>query len=95
MDDYQAVRDAGTKMLAIDRLIHEFHYSNGANPGRPTRPAGVNLIVGDLEEVVAFLDELSGFSLPPSMRETEQQWRRNYASTDWPRFLKARSEASP
>jgi hypothetical protein len=81
-------------MLAIDRLIHEFHYSNKHQPDQPTRPAGVNLIVGDLEDVVRFLDELSGMDLSQAMRETEQVWRRRYESTYWPRFL-ARKSGQP
>lgn len=84
---YEQARDPKTKMLAIDRLIHEFHYSNRQKPDQPTRPAGVNLIVGDLAEVVAFLDELSGLNLPSPMRETEQDWRRKYQSTCWPSLL--------
>ena len=85
-------RDPIEKMLAIDRLIHEFHYSNRNQPDQPTRPAGVNLIVGDLEDVVRFLDELSGLDLPKDMRETDQNWRNKYESTYWPQFLKTRSE---
>ena len=58
------------KMLAIDRVIHEFHYSSKAEPDRPTRAAGVNLISGRLDDVVTFLNELSGLNLPRSMRAT-------------------------
>jgi hypothetical protein len=47
------------KMAAIDRLIHEFHYSFKPLPDVPTRPVGVNLIEGHLEDVIAFLDELT------------------------------------
>lgn len=90
--DYHRARDPVAKMLAIDRLIHEFHYSNRKHPDQPTRPAGVNLIVGDLEEVVRFLDELSGLDLPQDMRATEQEWRRKYQSTYWPGFLANRSD---
>jgi hypothetical protein len=82
-------------MLAIDRLIHQFHYSNKHAPDQPTRPAGVNLIVGDLADVVAFLDELSGLNLPPQLRATDEDWRRRYASTYWPQFLKPRPSANP
>ena len=47
------------KMAAIDRLIHEFHYSYQSMPDLPTRPVGVNLIEGHLEDVIAFLNELT------------------------------------
>jgi len=77
------------KALAIDRVIHEFHYSLRDQPDRPTRPAGVNLIVGDWQDVVAFLDELSGLDLPADMRGTTEQWPALYASTYWPQFLES------
>jgi transposase-like protein len=90
---YETARDPRTKALAIDRLIHEFHYSNRQRPDQPTRPAGVNLIVGDLEDVVQFLDELSGLNLPVPMRATETEWREKYAATYWPHFLRSRGTA--
>ena len=89
--DYRKAADPIKRMLAIDRLIHEFHYSNRNQPDQPTRPAGVNLIVGDLADVVRFLDELSGLELPQAMRETEQVWRSNYEATYWPQFLKKKT----
>ena len=52
----------------------------------------MNLIVGDLEDVVAFLDELSGLDLSKDMRENEKMWRSKYESTYWPQFLKKRNE---
>ncbi len=56
---YQSSRTLQEKMLAIDRLIHEFHYSFHELPDLPTRPAGVNLIQGNLKSVIALLDELT------------------------------------
>ena len=90
--DYPKAGDPIKRMLAIDRLIHEFHYSYRNHPDQPTRPAGVNLIVGDLEDVVQFLAELSGLDLPQDMRKTEQVWRSKYESTYWPQFLNKKSE---
>ena len=46
------------KMLAIDRLIHQFHYSLIPRH-TPARPAGVNLIEGSLEDVMTLLEELA------------------------------------
>ena len=46
------------KMLAIDRLIHQFHYSLIPRH-TPARPAGVNLIEGSLEDVMSLLEELA------------------------------------
>ena len=46
-------------MLAIDRLIHEFHYSLRQPRDLPTRPVGVNLIQGRLRDVITFLNTLT------------------------------------
>lgn len=72
------------KLLAIDRLIHEFHYGLKNDPGRPV---AVNLLVGKIEEVVAFLDELSGMTDTPDITRTHQEWKAKYDSTSWPGFL--------
>jgi len=61
------------KMLAIDRLIHEFHYSYQAIPDLPSRPVGVNLIQGKLTDVIAFLNELT-FGAQPDIHA---EWQRN------------------
>jgi uncharacterized CHY-type Zn-finger protein len=87
---YESARIPKDKMLLIDRVIHEFHYSLRSDPIRPTRPAGVNLIVGQLEDVVNFLDELSGLNLPVPLQETHAEWHTKYGSTYWPDFLKSR-----
>jgi hypothetical protein len=84
---YLAARSAREKMLAVDRLIHEFHYSARVLPDQPTRPVGVNLIQGKLASVLQFLDELSG--LPPTRAEqasVREEWERNverYRNIDW------------
>jgi hypothetical protein len=78
MKAYLAARTAREKMLAIDRLIHEFHYSARVRPDQPTRPVAVNLIQGRLRSALEFLDELSG--LPPTCSELahiRQQWEHN------------------
>ena len=92
---YERAGSPKEKMLAIDRVIHEFHYSLRGQPDRPTRPAGVNLIVGDLEDVAHFLDDLSGLDLPAPLRETTNDWRQKFQSTYWPQFLRNRQPASP
>lgn len=75
------------KMLAIDRLIHEFHYSAKIRPDQPTRPAGVNLIEGNLASVITFLDELGGLTPGlPGVASTRHQWRetlRKFQQVDW------------
>jgi len=92
IDAFANARNPTEKMLAIDRVIHEFHYSARNEPERPTRPAGVNLIVGDLEDVVVFLDALSGLNPPEPLRETHEAWRMKYDSTYWPEVLSNEQE---
>lgn len=62
------------RMLAIDRLIHEFHYSLRADPSVPTRPAAVNLIDGRLTDIVPFLDALTEGIVTPEMVGTRRAW---------------------
>ena len=57
--NFPLARTPQAKMAAVDRLIHEFHYSYQSLPDLPTRPVGVNLIEGHLEDVIAFLDALT------------------------------------
>jgi hypothetical protein len=59
VEHYPRLRDPREKMLAVDRLIHEFHYSFRDRPRMPSRPVGPNLIKGKLDEVIALLDELT------------------------------------
>lgn len=89
VDDYPRARTPQAKMTAIDVVIHSFHYSLRDQPDLPTRPAGVNLIVGKLADVVVFLDELSGLDLPAHMQKTDRIWRERYASTYWGELSKA------
>ena len=46
------------KMFLIDRLIHSFHWS--LKEDQPARSAANNLIEGNHDQVVAFLDQLNG-----------------------------------
>lgn len=61
------------KMFLIDRLIHSFHWSLKEN--LPARSVANNLIEGDHDQVVEFLDKLSGLDneRKESWRETMQQ----------------------
>jgi predicted RNA-binding Zn-ribbon protein involved in translation (DUF1610 family) len=72
---YPRSADAQTKMLLIDRLIHEFHYSNKKVPGQPTRSVGPNLISGKLTDILRFLDELSNNLNTGILRETDEDWK--------------------
>jgi hypothetical protein len=64
---------ARAKMLAIDALIHGFHYF--FKTGGPTRPVAVNLIEGRLNEVIDFLDELTyGPQSADGLIQKKQEW---------------------
>jgi hypothetical protein len=81
---YPRARTPREKMLAIDHLIHAFHYSLRQQPDLPTRPAGVNLIAGKATDVVQFLDELTyGDGTPPEVVEERAVWRRGVRETYW------------
>jgi ribosomal protein S18 acetylase RimI-like enzyme len=80
--DYTAAQTPQAKMLAVDRLIHEFHYSYRPRPDIPTRSVSVNLIEGKLADVIQFLDELTaGQELPPERQAAYAEWRKNVEST--------------
>ena len=55
---YPNTRTYKDKMLLIDKLIHSFHWNLKLN--LPNRSAANNLIEGNHDQVVAFLDQLSG-----------------------------------
>ncbi|HZO91636.1 MAG TPA: hypothetical protein VFB38_25160 [Chthonomonadaceae bacterium] len=84
---FERARSPREKMLAIDRVIHEFHYYNQA----PSRATGVNLIEGRLTDVLAFLDTLTyGEGSTPGTKVTQQEWRSKLKTTIWPGILSAR-----
>jgi len=65
---YSPILGYKEKMLIIDRLIHSFHWSIKEN--LPARSAANNLIEGSHDEVVVFLDKLSGID-----PENKSSWR--------------------
>lgn len=74
---WERARTVRDKMLAVDRLIHRWHWETAAE--RPSfglgRPTGVNLIEGNRKQVLALLDSLTygaGSSADPATRE---RWR--------------------
>ena len=88
LKSYRQARAPKDKMLAIDRVIHEFHYSLRELPDQPTRAAGVNLIDGKLGDVIVFLDQLSGMDLPDAFRDNYRAWRDKQDSICWDDILK-------
>ncbi|MBN1979479.1 MAG: hypothetical protein JW918_18940, partial [Anaerolineae bacterium] len=86
--EFRAARRPQQKMLAIDRLIHEFHYSLRAQPDLPCRPVGVNLIQGKLMDVVQFLDELTyGQGTTEGLEENRAAWLEEMAKVPWIDFV--------
>ncbi len=69
------------KMLAIDRLIHSFHWELVKNPGRTV---ATNLIYAKNKlEVLTFLDTLScGESSTPGLQEGKKEWERKLELSD-------------
>ena len=58
LHDYPQARTAAERMLCIDQLIHSFHLSLWS--GKAGRSFANNLIEGSHDQVVEFLDRLSG-----------------------------------
>ena len=81
---YTRARTPKSKILAIDRLIHEFHYSLRTAPDTPTRAAAVNLIEGKLTDVVRFLDELTyGEAAKEQLESRRHEWRATLGRQLW------------
>ena len=78
VDNYPGLREASQKMLAVDHLIHAFHYSVLERPDLPSRPVAPNLIQGKLEEVVVFLNELTFDAGRPGLEAERQAWKNEY-----------------
>ena len=75
---YPLCASRGEKMLAIDRLIHEFHWNLVAEGQErvPHKPAGVNLLRGTTTQVVQLLNELTyGEHTPEELLERYAWWR--------------------
>jgi hypothetical protein len=86
--EFRAAQRPQQKMLAIDRLIHEFHYSLRAQPDLPCRPVGVNLIQGKLMDVIQFLDELTyGQQTTEGLEENRAAWLKEVAKIPWIGFV--------
>ncbi len=76
---YPKCRSREEKILAIDRLIHEFHWFliEEDQPARGNKPAAVNLLRGNIIQVYSFLNELTyGENTPPELLERKEWWLR-------------------
>lgn len=74
IDQFPGAQKPPEKMLLIDLLIHGFHHF--LRSGRTRRPAGVNLIDGNLQSVIEFLDRLTyGSGSTPGLQQNLLEWR--------------------
>jgi len=74
---YPQCRTREEKILAIDRLIHEFHWfiMKEDQPARGNKPAAVNLLRGNIAQVYGMLNELTyGENTPPELLERKDWW---------------------
>jgi hypothetical protein len=78
---YPHFQSAREKILAIDLLIHEFHWillkeSQEGPVSVPHKPAGLNLLQGSTQQIIEFLNELTyGASTPPELLTHREWWR--------------------
>ena len=84
IQSFDRARDHRQKLIAIDRVIHEFHYSLRKEPDLPTRAAAVNLIDGRLSDVMAFLDSLTyGDASIPEMADARTSYQHEVQRLPW------------
>jgi len=71
--DFERAATPQQKMLAIDRLIHAIH--GGVAQGYAGRPAAVNVLHGNIREILALLDGLAyGHGTTPGLPEGRTAW---------------------
>ena len=80
---FSADRTPQERTILIDQLIHGFHWYYKTHA--PTRPVAINLIEGRLNEVVAFLENLScGDKSTAGVAENYAQWDKHIeVHSDW------------
>ena len=77
INEYERPASPEKRMLQVDRLIHEFHYSLKSNPEQPTRSVGPNLLGANLTAAMKFLDELSGITGDNAeLRNNADNWQK-------------------
>jgi hypothetical protein len=79
---FPATQSPRGRMVLIDSLLHRFHWEqDGVADGRP---GATSLIEGKMQDVVAFLDNLSyGDAIPPDIERTREEWRRKWRENSW------------
>ena len=79
IDTYPRCQTKNAKILAIDQLIHDFHWilvPQQRDEAFVGKPAGVNLLQGSTTQVLELLDNLSYSQTSTSeLLEERQKWR--------------------
>jgi len=80
VETYPKCSNIREKIVAIDLLIHEFHWimigeSQAEQMLVPHKPAGVNLLQGSSQQIVEFLNELTyGQNTSPDLLANREWW---------------------
>jgi hypothetical protein len=86
---YPHCKTAREKILAIDLLIHEFHWnlvkeSQDGPVSEPHKPAGLNLLQGSTQQIIEFLNELTyGANTPPELLANREWWLSQKPIVKW------------
>ena len=70
----RALDDPHRRMMAIDDLIHRFHWEM---IGEPTRPVAVNYIKGKMGEIKRLIWALAGQAMSGERAENMLRWQQN------------------
>jgi hypothetical protein len=82
VEQFERARSPREKMLAIDRLIHTFHWELVSNPGRSA--ARELIYAKNNRELLTFLDRLTyGEGSTSGLREQKAVWDRKLDSSLW------------
>lgn len=89
MTDWKnAIGDYSKKIIAIDNLIHEFHWHMEQFV---TRPAAINFIEGKLASVWNLVIELASYD-KNTYKEKMEKWLKTAKNTPWLRDLISKKE---
>ncbi|MEE9278958.1 MAG: hypothetical protein V3V67_02170 [Myxococcota bacterium] len=81
--EFPSARTHSDRFIAIDTLIHRYHWEN---VGKASRPGACCLIEGKLKDIMPFLDALSyGENIPKEVLTTREKWRKEWRGSRWNR----------
>ena len=86
VERFRSATSPQAKMLAIDRLIHAFHWELVQRPGRSA--ARELIYAKNYQELLTFLDTLTyGEQSSPTLRATKAAWDQKLGSWEWHRTM--------